>query len=84
MQYKCPPVKRNNVGREKELEKNDFALTFVPYCLLILYSVKNKKFPLCLNNLACNLRNFYLFLDSVLFPAKLNFLCCFNTSLTIL
>ena len=82
MQYNCHPVKGKNVGREKELTQKEFALTFFPYCLFIIYSVQNIKFILYYNNLACNLGNFYLFLDSALFPAKLILLCCINISLT--
>jgi len=82
MQYNCHPVKGKNVGSEKELTQKEFALTFFPYCLFIIYSVQNIKFILYYNNLACNLGNFYLFLDSALFPAKLILLCCINISLT--
>ena len=82
MQYNCHPVKGKNVSSEKELTQKEFALTFFPYCLFIIYSVQNIKFILVCNNLACNLRDLYLFLDSALFPAKLHLLCCINISLT--
>ena len=83
MQYNYQPIKGKNVFREKELAKNDFPLTFFPYFIFIIYSISNKKFTLSCNNLACNWRDLYLFLDSVLFLAKLILLCCLNTSLTI-
>ncbi|GEM_PF-1031649 len=83
MQYKCYPIKGKNVSREKEMAKKECALTFFPYFIFIIFSVQNKKFILCYNNLACNWRNYYLFLYIALFPAKLILLCCFNTSLTI-
>jgi len=82
MQYSCHPIKGKNVSREKKLAKKEFAVTFFPYCLFLIYCVQNIKFILCCNNLSCNLGNFYLFLDSALSPAKLNLLCCINISLT--
>ena len=39
------------------------------------------KFILGCNNLACYWQALYLFLDSALFPAELNLLCCINISL---
>jgi len=56
---------------------------FFIYCLFIIDSVQHKKFILYGSKLACNWRDLYLFLDSVLFPAKLILLDSFNTTLTI-
>ena len=56
---------------------------FFIYCLFIIDSVQHKKFILYGSKLACNWRDLYLFLDSVLFPAKLILLDSFNTPLTI-
>jgi len=41
MQYNYQPIKGKNVSKVKELAKNDFALTFFPYCIFIIYSVPN-------------------------------------------
>jgi len=56
---------------------------FFIYCLFIIDSVQHKKFILYGSKLACNWRDLYLFLVSVLFPAKLILLDSFNTPLTI-
>ncbi|HNX02524.1 MAG TPA: hypothetical protein PLE33_00750 [Candidatus Cloacimonas sp.] len=83
MQYHCHPVKGNNANREKEMAKKEYALTFFPLVLFIIYRGQYKIFILCSNKLACHWRDLYLFLCCALVPAKLNLLCCINTSLTI-
>jgi len=39
IQYNCYPIIRNNINREKELAKKEFALILFSYCLSIIESV---------------------------------------------
>jgi len=61
--------------------KKEFALTFFHSYRFKIYHVQNEKFILGCHNLACYWQALYLFLDSALFPAELNLLCCINISL---
>jgi len=41
MPYNNHPITENNVNREKELAKKEFALTFFPSCLFLIYRIPN-------------------------------------------